>query len=84
MPSYVIYTRPALFGSRIVGNLHKYRYICDNIYFAYTESAACSRQTNVGNSTEERIGRHLLASYPSSDIGVGLLLIYLQGFLRPV
>lgn len=53
-------------------------------YFEYTESVACSRQTNVGNSTEERISRHLTASYPFVDIGVGLLLIYLQGFLRPV
>jgi len=49
-----------------------------------TESVAYSRQTNVGNSDKVEKGRHLAASYPFVDIGVGLLLIYTLGFLRPV
>jgi len=35
---------------------------------------------NVGNSIDERIGKHLLASYPLLDIGVGLLLILSSRF----
>lgn len=57
--------------------------VCLPIFVGHTNkhgSVACSLIANVGNSTEERIGRHLAASYPFVGIGVGLLLILSSRF----
>ena len=54
------------------------RYICDDIL--NTESVACSRIANVGNSNEERRADILPRHIRIWDIGVGLLLILSSRF----
>ena len=51
-------------------------YLCGNI-LTNTESVAYSRQTNVGNSTEERVSKHLAAFLSTYGYGRGVVAYFI-------